>query len=59
MHARPFTHFLTQVSSLTRRQRERLLALLRPAAQLDKAVDLIEQATAGRLACPDCHSRHT
>jgi transposase-like protein len=57
MRARPFAHFLTQLSSLTRRQRERLLALLRPAAQLDKAVDLIEQTTAGRLACPGCHSR--
>jgi transposase-like protein len=58
MHARPFEQFLKQVSALTRRQRERLLDVLVPAAKLDKAVDLIEQAAAGRLACPHCQSRH-
>ena len=57
MHARPFEYLLTQLSFLTRRQRERLLDLLLPAAKLDKAVDLIEQAAAHRLACPGCHSR--
>ena len=58
MHARPFEQFLKQLSALTRRQRERLLDLLVPAAKLDKAVDLIEQAAASRLACPHCQSRH-
>lgn len=57
MLARSFAHFLDQLPALTRRQRERLLGLLLPAAQRDKAVDLIEEAAAPRLACPDCQSR--
>ena len=57
MHARPFEHFVKNLSSLTRRQRERLLSLLGPGAKRDQAVDLIEQTAAQRIACPDCHSR--
>ncbi|MFC5549083.1 IS1595 family transposase [Massilia aerilata] len=57
MHARTFDHFLKQIPVLTRRQRERLLALLLPAAKLDKTVELIEQMAAPRLACPACGSR--
>jgi IS1 family transposase len=56
MQARPFEHFLQHLSSLTRRQRERLLAVLVPAARHDQAVDVIEQARA-QLACPHCQSR--
>jgi transposase-like protein len=56
MQARKFEHFLKDLATLTRRQRERLLGLLLPAAKLDRAVDLIEQATAQRLTCPDCGS---
>ena len=58
MQARPFEHFLKQFPALTRRQRERLLSLLVPAAKRDQGVDLIEQTAAQRLACPDCHTRH-
>ena len=58
MQARPFKQFLMQAATLTRRQREQLLALLLPAARHDKAVDLIEQARAARFACPACQSRH-
>jgi len=58
MHARPFEQLLKQLPALTRRQRERLLEVLAPAAKLDKTVDLIEQAVSGRLACPRCQSRH-
>jgi transposase-like protein len=35
-----------------------LIGLLLPAARLDQAVDLIEQATARRLTCPGCGSHH-
>jgi transposase-like protein len=58
MQARKFEHFLKELAALTRRQRERLLGLLLPAARLDQAVDLIEQSTAERLACPGCGSQH-
>ena len=58
MQARKFEPFLKDLAALTRRQRERLIGLLLPAAQLDRAVDLIEQSTAGRLACPRCGSQH-
>jgi transposase-like protein len=54
MQARKFEHFLKELSALTRRQRERLLGLLLPAASADRAVDLIEQATAHRLTCAGC-----
>ena len=43
MQARKFAHFLKALNSLTRRQRERLLDLLLPAVQLDRAVEVIEQ----------------
>jgi transposase-like protein len=58
MQARKFEHFLKDLAALTRRQRERLLGLLLPVAQLDQAVDLIEQSTAGRLVCPGCGAQH-
>ena len=57
MQARPFEHFLKHLASLTRRQRERLLAMLIPAVKHDRAVDVIEQARAHHLACPHCQSR--
>ena len=56
MHTRKFEHFLGQLDALTRRQRDRVLALLRPAVKLDKTVELIEHAVAARLACPGCAS---
>ncbi|MFC4931613.1 transposase-like zinc-binding domain-containing protein, partial [Massilia sp. GCM10023247] len=57
MRARPFKQLLTRIASLTRRQREQLLGLLLPAAKLDKVADLVEQASAARLACPACRSQ--
>ncbi|KQQ91644.1 IS1595 family transposase [Massilia sp. Leaf139] len=57
MQARKFEQILTDLKALTRRQRERLLALLRPAVELDKAVGLIESARARELACAHCQSR--
>jgi transposase-like protein len=54
MQARKFEHFLKELSAPTRRQRERLLGLLLPAASADRAVDLIEQATAHHLTCAGC-----
>jgi transposase-like protein len=57
MQTRTFERFLKNLPTLTRRQRERLLGLLAPAARLDQAVDLIEQATAQGLSCPGCGSQ--
>jgi len=57
MQARKFEHFLEHIGTLTRQQRNRVLALLLPVAQLDRTVELIEQAAAPRLVCPDCASR--
>ncbi|MGX4643107.1 IS1595 family transposase [Massilia sp. SYSU DXS3249] len=56
MQARTFEHFLKHVPALTRRQRERLLGLLMPAAALDRVVDLIEDQAAQQLTCPGCGS---
>jgi transposase-like protein len=56
MQARKFEHFLKSLPALTRRQRERVLGLLVPQARLDRAADLIDQATAQRLTCPGCGS---
>jgi len=57
MHARTFEQWITQLSSLTRRQRERLLDLLLPAAKLDQVIGVIEQTGAPRLRCAHCDSR--
>jgi len=55
MQARQFEQFLQHLSSLTRRQRGRVLALLQSAAGLDRALDIIEQP--GRTACcPRCQA---
>jgi len=55
MQARQFEQFLQHLSSLTRRQRGRLLALLQSAAGLDRALDIIEQP--GRTpSCPCCQA---
>jgi hypothetical protein len=54
MQARKFDHFPKELGALTRRQRERVLSLLLPAASADRAADPIEQARAHRLTCPSC-----
>ena len=55
MQARLFEQFLLRLSSLTRRQRDRLLGLLQAAAGLDRAVEVIDQP--GKLpCCPRCQA---
>jgi transposase-like protein len=55
MQARQFEQFLQRLSSLSRRQRGRLLALLQSAAGLDRALDVIDQP--GRTpGCPRCQA---
>jgi transposase-like protein len=55
MQARLFEQFLLRLSSLTRRQRDRLLGLLQTAAGLDRAVELIDQP--GQIpCCPRCQA---
>jgi transposase-like protein len=55
MQARQFEQFLQHLSSLTRRQRGRLLTLLQSAAGLDRALDVIEQP-GQTLCCPRCQA---
>jgi transposase-like protein len=57
MQARQFDRFLQRLSSLTRRQRVRLLTLLQSAAGLDRALDLIEQRDTPPI-CPRCQASH-
>ena len=52
-----FRKWLRRVTQLTRRQREQLLAVLRPVVDLDRACATIEQTRAG-LSCPDCGGAH-
>jgi transposase-like protein len=55
MQARQFEQFLLRLSSLTRRQRDRLLTLLKASAGLDLALDVIEQP--GQTpCCPRCQA---
>ena len=56
MRARQFEQFLQRLSNLTRRQRDRLLALLQSSAGLDRALDVIEQPDPASLACPRCQA---
>jgi transposase-like protein/IS1 family transposase len=54
-----FEPFLTRVASLSRRQRERLLALLQESARQEQVIAQIEASTLGHLTCPACQSaRH-
>ncbi|MGO4477050.1 hypothetical protein AB4Z32_12450 [Massilia sp. 2TAF26] len=43
MQARQFEQFLQRLSSLTRRQRDRLLDLLHSATGLDRVLKIVEQ----------------
>jgi len=51
-----FRKWLRRVVQLTRRQREQLLDVLRPAVDLDRTCATIEQARAN-FACPHCSGR--
>ena len=57
MRAASFKGWLARVERLTRRQREQLFALLRPAVGLDQVCATIEQARSVS-ACPGCGGRH-
>ncbi|RZA32243.1 MAG: IS1595 family transposase, partial [Lysobacteraceae bacterium] len=56
MQAASFKQWLARVKRLTRRQREQLFALLRPAVGLDQVCATIEQARSVS-ACPGCGGR--
>ncbi len=51
-----FEQFASQVSSLSVRQRARLLTLLARSSNYDRTVDLLESSTQPFLSCPDCRS---
>jgi transposase-like protein len=55
MRARQFEQFLQRLSSLTRRQRTRLLTVLQSAAGLDRALNVIDHHNA-RPICPRCQA---
>ena len=57
MQARQFEQFLLRLSSLTRRQRDRILTLLQSAAGLDRALDVIDQPDK-TPCCPRCQADH-
>lgn len=56
MQAAGFRKWLERLTRLTKRQRAQLLAILRPAVDLDRACATIEQARSS-LSCPDCGGR--
>ena len=55
MQARQFELFRQHLSRLTRRRRDRLLALLQSAAGLDRVREIVEHPAAPP-ACPHCHA---
>jgi len=55
MQARQFEHLLQHLSSLTRRQRGRLLILLQATAGLDRTLEVIDQPGQA-LCCPRCQA---
>jgi transposase-like protein len=57
MRARQFDQLLRGLVHLTRRQRDRLLALLQSAAGLDRVLEIVEQP-ATPPSCPHCHAGH-
>ena len=59
MHKNTFAVFVSQVGTLTRCQRARLIQLLLPNVKRDQTVDLIEQAKSAPRLCPDCGASHT
>lgn len=54
MERRQFQQLIAQLENLTRRQREKLLAVLDAGLKKDKAAQIIEQAASARLKCPCC-----
>jgi transposase-like protein len=58
MQARLFEQFFLALPRLSPTQRERVLALLLPAARLDEVTALIEQADTALPDCPHCRAAH-
>jgi transposase-like protein len=54
MERRQFHQFIAQLEKLTRRQREKLLAVLNAGLKGARAAQVIEQAARARLKCPSC-----
>jgi transposase-like protein len=54
MERRQFEHFVEEVRRLTKRQREKILALLGAPGVGDRTADLIERAASACLKCPRC-----
>jgi transposase-like protein len=54
MERRQFDHFVDQLKNLTKRQREKLVAMLTEGLKRDRTAELIEQAVRQRLKCPRC-----
>jgi hypothetical protein len=57
MRARQFDQLLRGLVHLTRRQRDRLLALLQSAAGLDRVLEIVGQP-ATPPSCPHCRAGH-
>lgn len=56
MNVREFEHFMARLGELSRRQRDKLLALLTQASRHEKVIELLERASTQHLACPRCRS---
>lgn len=54
MDARDFEYFLNQVTRLSKRQRAKVLEVLRPAANQERTAEVIEAAVLPTLSCPGC-----
>jgi transposase-like protein len=54
MDARDFENLLSQLAKLSKRQRDRVLELLRPVANQERTAEVIETAVTAKLRCPRC-----
>jgi transposase-like protein len=54
MERRQFEHLVDRLHDLTRRQREKLLALIAEGLKRERTAKVIEQAVRERLNCPRC-----
>jgi transposase-like protein len=54
MERRQFEHFVEELHTLTKRQCQKVLALLTEAARRERTAEVIEQAASTRLNCPRC-----
>lgn len=54
MERRQFEHFVEELQKLTRRQCQKVLAMLTESSKRERPAELIEQAASERLSCPRC-----